>query len=315
MKTIVSVVVVGLVITDLFCNAGELEYSIAEDTDILIHWDVESFCKSAFGKFFMEDPIFEEARKDIFDLVVIPDLNLNEVSSVIMIVDTIGNKSVIILKGKFNIQKIISNFKKEKDYKDEKWEGYTFHEFLSVKDRRWCYFYNSDTIVILKEKEDLKNIMELLSSKEQAVRKIQKPSDEILKILTLIVNIELIKEKAIKIGWNGSLPVNINILLNNIKDINLEILEKDKEIFLKSIWHIKDPQIATDLAQIIEGILAMFSLYMRQYPKYPFIKRSNVSVAGSDIVVDCQYSSSTLINFIKDQKKLPSGEFPSGPCQ
>ena len=317
---------IGCVLT-LCCSmasAGPLKVEqVAGDAQWVAHVDVAVLLKSGIAKF-----ILEEAEKKQDFLEGISKFRetfgfdpLKDIRGLTLYGKKLGDdKAVLVMDATMDQQKIVALLKSNDTYKEHEYGDYTIHQWTDPpkpakepgappKPAKTNYgaFYDAKTILVGGTIDLLKGAIDAMKDKGKSLAK-----SDALKILPKPAAgvFALAAAEGIKLPPNAK--PDKAALLRNVRDVTLQIGEKEGDTFLSLTALTATPERALKLRQVIQGFVALGQMMLAEQENLPALGEK-VQVTGQENVVQVNAAVPTeslvkMILFLAERKKKKAAE-------
>lgn len=218
--------------------------------------------------------------------------------------------AVTHIKADYNRDAVLAILKNAKEYRTEKYEGYTLHNFKPGKNhiqpekgksaKAWLCFYDDNTIVLGYKQSRVTTAIDVLQGEAETFDAEGKaafgssPDDDkaIFYAATSIPALDSDHEQA--------------KLLQNAKHMTLSFKEKGENCHATMTIHGKDDEVARQIKQIADGMLAWLRLHSAQKPDETELallsENTVVNRDGQIVEVQMAYPTADLVKLIEEQK-------------
>lgn len=310
------VLIAGLCLIAGSAPAAPLQKSeIHPAANWVVHADLDAFRGSGLGKLVLAELKAQGIEQKMQEFAAIfsfqPLTDLRDVTLYGKGTDRDG--VVIIADGRFDAEKLLGIVRWNPRYKEIPYEGVTLHQWLN-EDKKdptaeqimYGYIHGGQQVVVSAGLDALK----------QAVNTLKQPAAE---TSTGLVNRIPAQEKG---GFLQVVATNIGELagqepkaaiLRQADSLTLSAGETADKIFIGLQVQGQTPEVAQNMANLLQGIVAMTQLAAQEQPKLSELAR-NVQITHQDkaMQVRFQAASQSVFGFLKEQwQKQQSQQQPA----
>lgn len=281
-----------------------LAQEVAKNSQWAVYLDMDKYKESAIFKTFMDldregeyDRIRSFLRSEYdFD----PRTDLESVTAY-------GNGKrynvVLVLKGKFDSDKILKTVKQRKNHELTLIDGYSCHSFIGFdKKEKHLAFMNDETLVISGSHANLADALQMKSDERESIgsRVIHSASDDI--VATGFINVTEVDLKETKSG-----------ILSQLMGMDFVLTTEEKGIRYSMGIRARDELEAGNLYTIMRGVFARFRMGNRENPEFSdfFNHDLHLSLQGKTLIISTDVIGKDLVEraVMEIFPKLPSSWF------
>jgi len=304
MKKLIVVVLTLLFILVLpdVSSAASLKTSIIpEDTQWVLHIDIEKFTSTRLYQLIMEKEqgkAFKGRHKIIEKLGIDP---LKDLTGITLFGSGKAEKNAVVsLTGNLNKDHLISLVKQVKDYKEIKHGKHTIYQW---ENSQFGTFVNDNMLVIGRAEDIIENALDVIAGKQKDIKK-----TKLMSYLKEVPDGAIIQ--AVVDDISSVVGKQQPMILQKTGMAFFMALEKNENLNLKLKMTTDTGETATNIGQIINGFMAMARMQVQGKEEIKdqalkLLDALKVTVKGNVIEMGLVYPSEDLINFlIGSRKKL-----------
>ncbi len=266
---IILLVVCALLPASAVIAGGLNKGIISGDANWVAHVDVEGFNNSAIGRIIRRhlDETGElqklEAFKAVFSFNPLDDIrNVTIYGS-----GKEKENAVAVIQAKFDKETLLKLLRQNATYKEVKYGKYQIQSWIDDKhkgnedDRQYGSFHGKDTVIIGSGLDTVKKSLDVLDGKAKNAR--QKKVFRLLR--------KAPKGAVVVAAANGLAKMaeqwDQAVMLKNTNQSCLFVGEADGNFFIDLKLDATSPETATELTQMIQGLIALLNLAGKDQPK------------------------------------------------
>lgn len=299
-KGTLSLLVIMLLVFSSVGTAVTLDRSILPaDTHWVMHLDMNQFNKTWLKKHLFD------GEHDIFKLKRAEE-HLSRYAKVDFFEDitgitVLGNKNnkhdmVVVCTGRFDQPYLLEQVRKTHDYNKEKYKKYTLHTW---EHHNYGVFVGKSKLVYSRSKEAVKNVLDLMSGKRAGTNpRLAKYLEMIPANTFLSAAVEDISKLSGKRGYPS-------VMLKQAGMASFIALEKNKDLTMKVVLNTKKDETATQIQQMITGIIAVVRMQEdKEELKYArkLLDALVVKTEGNQVKLFFTFPSEELVKIISKSK-------------
>jgi len=304
-KSSVIVLLAGLCLMTGPAFAAPLQKSeINPAADWVVHADLEAFRSSGVGKLVLEELKAQGIEQKMQEFATIfsfqPLTDLRDVT--LYGTGTDRNNAVVIADGRFDAEKLLGIVRWNPQYKEIPYEGVTLYQWLNEDKKNpaaeqimYGYIHGGQQVVISSGLDTLKHAVNTLKQPAGG------PSTGLISRIPALEKGAFLQVVATGIGdLAGQEPKAA--ILKQADSLTLSAGEAADKVFIGLQVQGQTPEVAQNIANLVQGVVAMAQLAAQEQPKLSELAK-NVNIAREDKTVRVRFeaASQSVFGFLKEQ--------------
>lgn len=272
---------------------------IPAQTQWLIHFDMSQFLSTKLSQFLMglEEKDFAEAQQKMLkELKLDPFKDLYSVTLFGSGADE--EEAVVCIQANFDRKFLVSRLQEEDDYRKSSYGRHTIHKW---EHRQYGTFVNSKMALLSQSESNLKKALDVMTGKGKNVK-----SASLFKQLKSLPNGAFLKAVTGDLArLTGHLKQASPLILQNARVAIFMALEKSEVLRLKLRLTTRDEDTATNIYQMVNGLMAMARLHKHNDSDLDHVKQllEGIKIIREKNVIELELSlpSDSIIRLIEDR--------------
>jgi hypothetical protein len=295
----ISLVLIACLFFTTTMPAAALNKSIIpEDTQWIVHMDMEMFNKTQFKELLMKERDAMHWKWDNHDLI--KEFNINPHKDIYS-VTAFGNQKdhhnmVFMCKGNFNQKLIMRELNEDLKLKEWKYNKFTVHQW---RKNHYGVFVGKDLVIYSRDEATIKNVLDVIRGKKKN-----------LKSAPLMNYVKMIPTNAFMLAASNDLSAlggkhgPQGMILGKTGVATFMALEQNKNLTMEVMLDSGTEENAKNVENIIRGLTALANMHQNdQSKKYmKLIKSLNISRKGNTLHLIFSHPSEALIQMIKSRR-------------
>jgi hypothetical protein len=287
--------IMAALFTSNICAANLKTAMIPDDTDWIIHFDVEKFSTTELSKFLLGEGMgmFHKTRKTVlekFKVKLLKDIK----GITIFGSGKDEDNAVVSIAGDFNKEFLLTMLGFEETHKEVKYGDFILHQW----DHDHCATFATDKLIIAGEKEEaVKRVLDVYKGKGKNIA--SSKMMEYLKNIPADAFLRAVAKDISSISEDDS-PV----ILKKVGMAFFMALEKNDNLKLKLSLNTDSVETAKNIEQIVNGFIALAELgvHNKEEIKLRLLESVKMSIKGSTLQIELIYPTEELVKILAHER-------------